>query len=444
MFHPIPTYVINLKERTDRRSHIELQFETRNEFSLHFVDAVKHNIGAIGLWETIKHIIQNVENSTCDYIILCEDDHVFTDAYIYKNFIRELNMARGLGADILVGGPSYVNGTLPISNNLFWVQKFTGTQFIMVFRQFFNKILEANFQDEDCADGKICELSQQIFFTYPFISIQKDFGYSDATAKNNQIGIINKLYHDCLESILLSELVRKHYCSLPKTQKPPDDFLEGICISTFVICSHNRSQNRIHIEDQFKGRTEFSPIFVNECIQPNGEVSLGMTIQKIIQKAIDNDDDVIIIVEDNHVFTNAYSKKYLFLNIYEAYQQGADCLSGGSSGFGLSLPITENRFWINSLLSFQFIVIYRSFYSKILLESFDDCIDVYTQISDMTSSKIILFPFISVKKGMTSSYENSSESKKNNNINKLFIESENRLKSFQKVYLKYGKSSSFH
>lgn len=156
MIHPIPTYVINLKERRDRRAHIELQFENRTEFSLHFVDAVRHNTGAIGLWETIKHIILNVENSKSDYIILCEDDHVFADAYVYKDFIKELNIARGLGADILVGGPSYVNGTLPVSNNLFWVQKFTGTQFVIVFRKFYNRILEANFQDEDCADSKIC------------------------------------------------------------------------------------------------------------------------------------------------------------------------------------------------------------------------------------------------------------------------------------------------
>ena len=46
----LPVYVINLKERTERRQHIEEQFQGKVEFDLHWIEAIKHSIGAVGLW----------------------------------------------------------------------------------------------------------------------------------------------------------------------------------------------------------------------------------------------------------------------------------------------------------------------------------------------------------------------------------------------------------
>jgi hypothetical protein len=145
MVQPIPTYVINLKERADRLEHVKRQFQGRKEFELHIVEAIKHKIGAIGLWETMKHILRDLENSSSDYVILCEDDHLFTEAYNSADLFVVLNKAIELNADILLGGPSWVNGTLPVSENIFWVEKFTGTQFTIVFRKFFKPYWKRTF-----------------------------------------------------------------------------------------------------------------------------------------------------------------------------------------------------------------------------------------------------------------------------------------------------------
>lgn len=42
-----------LKERTERRQHIEEQFQGRVEFALHWIEAIEHSIGAVGLWQSM-------------------------------------------------------------------------------------------------------------------------------------------------------------------------------------------------------------------------------------------------------------------------------------------------------------------------------------------------------------------------------------------------------
>lgn len=52
---------------------------------------------------------------------------------------------------------------------------------MVIFRSFFDKILNAPFTEDDCADWKIAELSNKKLVIYPFISTPKDFGYSDVS-----------------------------------------------------------------------------------------------------------------------------------------------------------------------------------------------------------------------------------------------------------------------
>lgn len=53
----LPTYVVNLPERTDRRLHIEREFSGRPEFDLHWVNACRAPRGADGLWQSLLKII---------------------------------------------------------------------------------------------------------------------------------------------------------------------------------------------------------------------------------------------------------------------------------------------------------------------------------------------------------------------------------------------------
>ena len=48
------------------------------------------------------------------------------------------------------------------------------------------RILSYNFEDEDTADGVLSELASCKLVIHPFISEQKDFGYSDVTLSKQE------------------------------------------------------------------------------------------------------------------------------------------------------------------------------------------------------------------------------------------------------------------
>lgn len=74
----LPTYVVNLPERTDRRLHIEREFSGRPEFDLHWVNACRAPRGADGLWQSLLKIIAYADETGESAILFCEDDHQFT------------------------------------------------------------------------------------------------------------------------------------------------------------------------------------------------------------------------------------------------------------------------------------------------------------------------------------------------------------------------------
>ena len=135
----IPTYIINLKIRPDRREHILQEFEGRDEFNATIIDAHRHEIGSIGLWNTIKDIVTQALDQQHDYILICEDDHLFTAAYSKETLQQAISEAIAVDADVLSGGVSWHGDAVEISDTLFWVKKFSGTQFVILFKKFFQR-----------------------------------------------------------------------------------------------------------------------------------------------------------------------------------------------------------------------------------------------------------------------------------------------------------------
>lgn len=182
----ISTYVINLKERTDRKKHIAAEFKGREEFDVKFIEASTHPIGAVGLWNSIVRIIKTAVEQDDDVIIICEDDHYFTGHYSREYLIDNILQAHEQGADLLSGGIGGFGYAVPVAKNRYWVDWFWCTQFVVVYKKFFQKILDYEFKDDDTADGVLSQLSNNLMTLYPFISKQKEFGYSDITQGNKE------------------------------------------------------------------------------------------------------------------------------------------------------------------------------------------------------------------------------------------------------------------
>lgn len=210
-FSPISVYIPNLTKRTDRKASIEKQFKNKNEFELNFVQAIEHKIGAFGLWQTFMNIVRNEYNKKSNFFIFCEDDHVFTENYNKEYLFERIMEADFLKADILSGGVSWMMTPIQCSKHLFWLERFNGMQFTIIYSRFYETLIQADTKEGFTTDIKISDLSDNIFVMNPYISIQKEFGYSDVTSSNNKKGYVNGLFQTTSNRLRILDKVKNFY-----------------------------------------------------------------------------------------------------------------------------------------------------------------------------------------------------------------------------------------
>jgi glycosyl transferase family 25 len=201
----MPVFAVNRKLRTERRSHILREFEGRDEFMLQIIDAIEDENGAWGLWQTIRKIVQE-HGPGNEFLILCEDDHLFTEHYSKEFFFSVLQRALQRNADIVLGGVSYFDIGLQLNNDLFWLNVFNGLQFTVISERMYEKILHYEFQEDDHADYVLSALTENAFLIFPFISVQKEFGYTDISKKRKRDkSSVEPLFNDAIRRL---ELIR--------------------------------------------------------------------------------------------------------------------------------------------------------------------------------------------------------------------------------------------
>lgn len=207
----IPTYIVNLPERSDRRQSVLAQFRGLDLFSIEVVSAIKHEIGGRGLWETFMQIVKKEKCRHSDFFLICEDDHIFTDCFSSELLELQINKADSLGADILSGGVSWMKHPIQIDANLFWLEAFNGMQFTIVYSRFYSKLIAADSTYRSATDFDISSLSDNIFVMHPFVSVQKEFGYSDVTSKNAEEGYVKRLFEGTSQKLDMLKKVKAEY-----------------------------------------------------------------------------------------------------------------------------------------------------------------------------------------------------------------------------------------
>ena len=208
----MPIYAINLPERKDRREHIVSEFNKRSEFELHFVNASRNSNSRLGLWQSIVRIVRMASEKGEQFVTLCEDDHYFTKNYSPKLLMTEMQLAFQMGADILSGGIGGFGGAIKRGFHLYEVDWFWCTQFIVIYSSLYERILSYDFKEEDTADGILSAIARTKMVIYPFISEQKDFGYSDVTISNQEnVGRIRE--HFKMANHMFEYLERSSYHS---------------------------------------------------------------------------------------------------------------------------------------------------------------------------------------------------------------------------------------
>ena len=173
---PISVYAPNLASRPERRAHIEAQFAGRPEFHLTVVTPVPHRMGTVSLWQTFLSIVRRERETGSEFFIFCEDDHTFTPNYTGAALQTAIREADALGADVLSGGVSWAGNAVQLSDRLFWLRAFNGMQFTVVFRRFYDVLLNSSDTLGYVTDLRVSQLSHNIFVVFPYFSIQQEFG----------------------------------------------------------------------------------------------------------------------------------------------------------------------------------------------------------------------------------------------------------------------------
>ena len=208
----IPTYVMNLPERTDRRIHTEKEFAGRPEFDLHIIPAVKCERGADGWWKTFYPLIEEISQGDDDVVIVCEDDHAFTPYYDRFTFLQDVITAAKLGCQLMMGGIGNYSAIVPLTERIFWMDWCWCAQFMVLYRPSFEIILNSNYVwGKDISDLFLSEIIPNKMGLYPFISIQKEFGYSDLTEANNVPGTITHYMNETSERVSKCYEVARRY-----------------------------------------------------------------------------------------------------------------------------------------------------------------------------------------------------------------------------------------
>ncbi|MBA0883534.1 hypothetical protein [Flavobacterium undicola] len=207
-------------------------------------------------------------------------------------------------------------------------------------------------------------------------------------------------------------------------------------ISTYVINLFKHPDSLSHIKKQFDNRNEFTVNYL-ECFEDEQEaIHLWRNITKIVQLAMEADENVIIICKNTHEFTPFYSKQILLNSIIGAAEQGVNILFGGIGVFGQAIPVTKNRFWIDTFQQTPFIILFRPIFELILRESFTEKDTVDLKLSEMTSHKMVMYPYISVRKKIEDSISSSLKNDEVNNID-MFDIAQKRLSKIDTIAQMY-------
>jgi len=416
---------------------LQYQFENREEFCYQSIDLEPENYH-FEVLNSIKQILKDPVQNEKDFLILCFNDHEFSEDYNVVTFEENIKRARDLEADVLVFGLSYFCCSIPIDENLSWVESIESAQFIVIFKRFYQTFRASFTIPNEYIQRRISRLSLSKIVQTPFFSINKNIN-SNGLAENSDSSANGK-NGSVLRTLKLSDTIYQYYGKLQHQIESinavsPDG---EISIPTYIINLPERDDRRTHIIKQFQDRSEFDFKIIEAHRHSVGAIGLWITIRKIIKLAMENDDDVIIICEDDHEFTDDYAKHELFRNIFEGFQQNTDYINGGTSSINVVVPVSPTRFWVDLTRATQFMIIYKRLFEKILNYEFSKAVIADIVLSNLAENKMILFPFISKQHNFGYSDVTPQHTMDTDLVDIMFSDTERRLSQIKNAFEKYN------
>jgi len=416
---------------------LQYQLGNRREFCYELIDLEPENYH-FEILNAIKQILKDPVQSKKDFLIFCLNDHEFSEDYNAVTFEENIKRAQELEADVLVSGLSYFCCSIPIDEHLSWVESIESAQFIVIFKRFYQTFQTSFTIPNEYIHARISRLSQNKMVQTPFFSINKGINSKDPIESSDSS--INNKNSSAFRNLQLSGTIYQYYGKLQNLIESSNPTLpaDEISIPTYVINLPERNDRRSHIIKQFQDKSEFDFKIIEAHRHSIGAIGLWITIRKIIRLALENDDDVIIICEDDHEFTEDYAKHELFRNIFEGFQQRIDYINGGTSSINVVVPVSRTRYWADSTRATQFMIIYKRLFEKILNYEFSKGVIADIVLSNLAENKMILFPFISKQHNFGYSDVTPQHNMDADLVDIMFSDTERRLFQISYAFEKYN------
>ncbi|TWF39953.1 hypothetical protein FHW36_105394 [Chitinophaga polysaccharea] len=162
-------------------------------------------------WTTLCILASNAERDNLDFFILSDIKYQFHSNYKKDHLNTGILKAQEANADILLGTVEAFESAIQIDHNLFWIDKFKGLSFVIIFKQFYNRLLQANENDINLSpDHFLSLITASKLLLYPFIS--------NPSEKPSQSSDLSKTPLPSANPAAQLELlvhIKKHYSSHP-------------------------------------------------------------------------------------------------------------------------------------------------------------------------------------------------------------------------------------
>lgn len=108
-----------------------------------------------------------------EFFVVCSINHHFPANFSLSGFIRDIQKAFKLNADLLIGYVEDFDMVIPLSTRKFWIHGPKAADFVVVYRSLFAKLLDQITIDSNNIIEKCIGFAENKLLVYPFLSVSQ-------------------------------------------------------------------------------------------------------------------------------------------------------------------------------------------------------------------------------------------------------------------------------
>ncbi|MFP8894787.1 hypothetical protein [Chryseobacterium sp. EZn1] len=147
-----------------------LEHYAERNFTPEFIATDEHLSFTEGIQKVIK------ESNDEDYIIISTSQHRFCSSFSQDHLEKCIEKVKRLDGNLLLGGLLGFEKVIEVSDHIFWVDGFKGSQFMIIFKKTYSLFLQRNFNAKLPLDVFLSSHLEDVFVMHPFISQFEDDG----------------------------------------------------------------------------------------------------------------------------------------------------------------------------------------------------------------------------------------------------------------------------